>query len=102
MSSCGGVVETDDKVYNYARVFCHYGALVAEFKDACAEGDGDRVFRCWHVMLRHFQPSGRIKYSLEALRLQFQVKSSLTTTLSPGFVGSICEHKRRDGEEHLL
>lgn len=82
ISSCGEVVETDDKVYNYARVLCHYGALVAEFKDACAEGDGDRVFRCWRVMLPHFKSSGRIKYSWEALRLQFQVKSVLSPQLS--------------------
>ena len=82
ISSCGEVIETGDKVYIYARVLCHYGALVAEFKDACAEGDGDRVFRCWQVMLPHFQSSGRIKYSWEALRLHFQVKSVLSPQLS--------------------
>ena len=41
------VKETGDGVYNYARVLCHFGTLVMEFRDAWAEGDGDRVFQCW-------------------------------------------------------
>lgn len=76
------VAETDDQVYNYARVLCHYGALVLEFRDACAEGDGQRVFRCWRLMLPHFKAAGRTKYSLEALRLQFQVKAILSPQLA--------------------
>ena len=76
------VSETDDKVYNYLRALCHYGALVLEFRDACAEGDGERVFRCWRLMLPHFKATGRTKYSLEALRLQFQVKSVLSPQLA--------------------
>jgi len=79
---CGTVPETDDKVYNYARVLCHYGSLVLEFRDACAEGDGERVFRCWRLMLPHFKASGRTKYSLEALRLQMQVKAFLSPQLA--------------------
>ena len=92
------VAETDDQVYNYARVLCHYGALVLEFRDACAEGDGQRVFRCWQLMLPHFKAAGRTKYSLEALRFQFQVDES--TACPPGLVGSLCKHKRRPREEH--
>ena len=34
------VDNTNDGVYNYARILCHYGSLVLEFMD---EGDGDRV-----------------------------------------------------------
>lgn len=79
IDSCG---ETEDRVYNYARVVCHYSAIVTEFRDAWAEGDGDRVYRCWRLMLPHFKSSGRTKYSWEALRLQFQVKSCLTPQLS--------------------
>lgn len=37
------VAETGDGVHNYARVLCHYGALVMEFLDSWKEGDGDRV-----------------------------------------------------------
>ena len=79
---CGDVTETDDHVYNYARVLCHYGALMLEFRDACAEGDGERVYRCWRLFLPHFKASGRSKYSLEALRLQLQVKALLSPQLA--------------------
>ena len=39
------VEETTDGVHNYAQVLCHHSALVLEFLDAWAEGDGERVFR---------------------------------------------------------
>ena len=74
--------ETDDNVYNYARVFGHYSAIITEFRDAWKEGDADRVFRCWRLMLPHFKSSGRSKYSLEALRLQFQVRAVLSPQLA--------------------
>lgn len=82
INPCGEIEDSDDRVYNYARVLCHYGALVTEFKDAWAEGDGERIYRCWRLMLPHFKSSGRTKYSLEALRLQFQVKSCLSPQLA--------------------
>lgn len=82
INTCLEVTESDDKVYNYARVLCHYSALITEFRDACAEGDGERVFRCWRLMLPYFKSSGRTKYSLEALRLQFQVKCLLSPQLA--------------------
>ena len=69
-------------MYNYARVLCHYGALITEFKDAWGNGDGDRDYRCWRLMLPHFKSSNRTKYSLEALRLQFQVRSCLSPQLA--------------------
>ena len=82
IDTCSEIRESDDKVYNYARVLCHYSALITEFRDACGEGDGERVFRCWQLMLPHFKSSGRTKYSLEALRLQFQVKCILSPQLA--------------------
>lgn len=82
INTCTEIQESDDGVYNYARVLCHYGALITEFRDAWAEGDGDRVYRCWRLMLPHFKSSGRTKYSLEALRLQFQVRSCLSQQLA--------------------
>lgn len=87
----GEVAETNDHVYNYARVLCHYDTLVLQFRDAVAEGDGEDVFRCWRVLLPHFLASRRTKYSLEALRLQFQARailSTLTCSLDP--VGLLC------------
>ena len=77
INTCTEIDESDDKVYNYAKVLCHFGAIITEMRDAWAEGDGDCTYRCWHLMLPHFKSSGRTKYSLESLRLQFQVKSCM-------------------------
>ena len=77
-----------DKVYNYTRVLCHYGAIVTEFRDAWAEGDGDRVVRCWKMFMLHFKASGCTKYALEALRLQIQLK-----TASPNLAHQIRWHR---------
>ena len=71
-----------DKVYNYARVLCHYGSLSMGFRDAWAEGDGDRVLRCWRLFMPHFKDAGRHKYSLEAFRLQVQVNVNLSPNLA--------------------
>lgn len=75
------VEESGDGVYNYARILCHYAALVSEFTDAWSEGDGQRVLRCWKIFMLHFHAERRTKYALEALRLQFQLAS-----LSPDLV----------------
>ena len=81
IDSCRQIVESKDGVYNYTRVLGHYCGLVTEFRDALAEGDGERVYRCWRLMLPHFKSTGRTKYSLEAKvraiaspRLAHQVK----------------------------
>ncbi|KAL5476350.1 hypothetical protein EMCRGX_G026281 [Ephydatia muelleri] len=39
------VPDTGDGVHNYARVLCHFAALVYLFIDAWKEGDGERVIR---------------------------------------------------------
>ena len=70
--------ETDDGIHNYTRQFCHFAALATEFVDGWKEGDADRVLRCWKILLLHLRAAGRTKYALEALTLQFQLK-----TLSP-------------------
>ena len=61
------VVNTMDGVHNYSRVLCHYLALTLEFTDARAEGDGERIIRCWRIFLLHFHVNGRTKYALEAV-----------------------------------
>ena len=76
------VADTEDKIYNYARVLCHYGCLVLKFREAWGEGDGERIFRCWRLLLPHFKALGRTKYSLEALRIQLQAKSLLSPRLA--------------------
>lgn len=77
-----GTEDNKDRVYNYARVLCHYGSLVMEFQDAWGEGDGERVLHCWKLFMPHFQADRRVKYSLEALRLQFQVNAILSPNLA--------------------
>ena len=72
--------ESEDGVYNCARVLCHYTALVAEFTDSWSEGDGECDIPCWKIFLLHFH-SERTKYALEALRLQLQL-----ATLFPDLV----------------
>ena len=66
------VTPTTDGVYD-ARVLCHHASLVYEFRDALAEGDGERICRCWKVLLMHFYNAQRTKYAWEALKLQFQL-----------------------------
>ncbi|KAL5496483.1 hypothetical protein EMCRGX_G012779 [Ephydatia muelleri] len=56
-------------------------ALVHLFTDACKEGDGERVIRCWKLCMLHFHAERKTKYALEALRLQFQF-----ATLQPNLV----------------
>lgn len=80
--TCETVTETKDGVYNYARVLCHFGSLVMEFRDAWAEGDGERITRCWRLLLPHFKTTNRRKYALEALRLQFQIQATLSPNLA--------------------
>ena len=67
------IADAGDGVYNYARVLCHFASLALEFLDSWAEGDGERIIRCWRVFLLHFYTGGRTKYSWETLRLQFQL-----------------------------
>ena len=47
-----------DHVYNYAKVLCHYGAMVMEFRDGWGTGDGVRMFTCWRLLLPHFLATG--------------------------------------------
>ena len=80
--------DTEDRVYNYSRVLCHYGSLIAEFRDGWAEGDGERVIRCWRLFLPHFKASGCSKYALEALRLHIQLQ-----VLSPNLAHQVKWHR---------
>ena len=72
------MVETNDGVVYYAKILCHYGALIVQFLNAWAEGDGERIYRC----LPHILATGRTKCSLQALYLQFQVDAALSPHLA--------------------
>ena len=75
------VPDTGDRVHSYAQILCHFAAIVHLFTDACKEGDGEHVIRCWKLCMLHFHAERKTKYALEALRLQFQL-----VTLQPNLV----------------
>ena len=59
---------SQDFVQNYASLVMGYGLMAENIHDACREGDGDRLARCWKFMLLHFRGNGRTKYAIEAFR----------------------------------
>lgn len=67
------VQNSDDEVYTYGRLFCHFESIALEFGDAWSEADGERICRCWKILLLHFRCYGHTKYAWEALKLQFQL-----------------------------
>lgn len=82
--------DTEDHICSYARVLCHFGSLVMVFRDAWAEGDGDRILLCWKVFMVHFfDSSSRSKYAFEAVRLLIQ-KELLPPRLSHDLVWNRC------------
>ena len=85
----GEMADSGDTCYNYAHVLCHFGSLVIEFRDAWAEGDGERVLRCWRLFLPHFRVAGHTKYSLAAFNVQLQIKA----TLSPNAAHQVVWHR---------
>ena len=55
-----------DGVLNYSCAVLNDGLLIMELRDAIREGDGERIARCWKLMLLYFKSARRYKYSLEA------------------------------------
>ena len=96
------LANTKDAKYNYAIVLCHYGVLVMEFLDSGDESDGEWGFHCWRLFLTHFRASGRTKYSLQALRLRFQVKSMLSPQLAHEVMWHRFVNIRGTGEKYTL
>lgn len=88
-TSPGEMADSGDTCYNYARVLCHYGCLMMEFRDAWGEGDGERVLRCWRLFLPHFKAGGRTKYSSAA----FNVLLQNSITLSPNAAHQVMWHR---------
>ena len=69
-----------DDMLAYQKALLEYGMLVVNFWDAVAEGDGERILRCWKFFLMYLKHQGgsATKYSLEALYLMFQVYALLS------------------------
>ena len=71
--------ENDDDMFNYQCSLLDHGLLYMNFTDAIAEGDGDRILRCWKFFLLHFySDKGSAKYAVEALYLQLQQQALLS------------------------
>ena len=70
-------------MYNYARVFCHFGAILMEFGDGWGEGDGERGKHVWKPLMPYFKAAGHTKYVLQ-VRLQIQL-----ATLSPNLAHQV-------------
>ena len=54
------------------------GLLKANFDDAMKEMDGQRIYRCWKLMMLYYKEAGRTKYALEALYMQAQQNATLS------------------------
>ena len=100
----GAIPDNTDSIYNYARVLCHFGSLVMEFRDAWHEGDGERVLRCWKLFLPHFKVAGCTKYSLEALKLQINRGITFSPNLAhaSSYVESVCQRERWGWQQHSM
>lgn len=48
--------------------------LLFEFKDAIREGDGDKILRCWKVLLMHYRSANHTNYASEAFHFIAQVR----------------------------
>ena len=72
--------DNKDDMLAYQKALLEYSMLVLNFWDAIAEGDGERILRCWKFFLMYLKHQGgsATKYSLEALYLIFQVYALLS------------------------
>ena len=73
LSSFDAVLQKNsDDAYNYQCNLLDQGLLYMNFVDAIAEGDGNRIIRCWKYLLLHFYAEGKTKYAIEAQYLLLQ------------------------------
>lgn len=71
-----------DGIFNYASAVLNDGLLFFEFKDAIREGDGERVLRCWRILLLYFHAAGHKNYFKEAVHLLALVRAAATTRVA--------------------
>ncbi|XP_051528311.1 uncharacterized protein LOC127425964 isoform X1 [Myxocyprinus asiaticus] len=65
----------EDYVFNYHSAFLKMGLLEHDFQDSVREGDGKRTCHLGKFKMLHFKEAQRYKYSLEALKLQFDLQA---------------------------
>ena len=83
------IKDSGDRVFNYGIVLCHFACLVLELTDAWGEGDGERVLRCWRVLLVFFQSLDKVCF--RGSTTSVPVGYSPATSCSPFDVGKICQ-----------
>ena len=70
-----------DDVLEYSCAILNDGLFLLELRDAIHEGDGERLARCWRVMLLYFTYADRSKYALEAVHLQAALNGAVSPCL---------------------
>ena len=73
----GNEHERDD-MYNYQCNLLDQGLFYLNFIDAVAEGDGNKIIRCWKFLMLHFYAEKKYKYAIEAQYLLLQQYSLLS------------------------
>ena len=61
-----------DDMYNYQCSLLDQGLLYMDFIECIAEGDGNRIIRCWKFLMLHFFAENKSKYAIEVLYLLIQ------------------------------
>ena len=74
----GSLMTETDGVWNYHSAFLKMALLERDFQDAIKEGDGARICRLWKFKMLYFKKEGRHRYSLEALKLIFDLQALLS------------------------
>ena len=71
-----------DGVFNYASAVLNDGLLLLEFKDAIREGDGNRIIRCWKMLLLYYRSAGHTNYQKEAFQLLAEVHAAASPKIA--------------------
>ena len=77
MQPAGSASADQDSIFNYASTFL-MSLLKANFNDAVKEMDGQRLLRCWKLVMLCYKKVGRTEYVLESLYLQDEQYSLLS------------------------
>lgn len=70
-----------DGVFNYSSAMLNDGLLLLELKDALRKDDGERVVRCWKVMLLYFRHARHTNYQKEAFEFLAMVNATASSKI---------------------
>ena len=96
------IKDSGDGVFNYGIVLCHFACLVLELTDAWGESDGERVLRCWRVLLLQFFCQSQDKVCFRGSTTSVPAGYSPATSCSPFDLGTICQHSWWGWEQHSV